>query len=238
MGKSREGGNPQLLLNQRPTSNRSSISNKNPKFESLSVKTELFLSEKQNCLKAATQSSLGLNDSSSNTEKTLHGYKNIYTDNGHMDLCPTAPSRGCAKGQWHLHHQEQECCCESYSHEVAGGWQCLLTLTCMMALKVSRVALAPPHWSPAHLPQPISRGPECPEQLTTSQNPAGKAYLETGGCRAQGIRILGDPLAEGKVGTALFPMCLKTWFVLCFGDNPGMAARHCDSDALERDSGF
>lgn len=68
-----------------------------------------------------------------------------------------------------------------YSHEVAGGWQCLLILTCMMALKVSRVALAPPHWSAAHLPQPISRGQECPEQLTTSQNPAGKAYLETGG---------------------------------------------------------
>lgn len=39
----------------------------------------------------------------------------------------------------------------SHSHEVAGGWQCLLILTCMVALKVSRVALAPPHWSPAHL---------------------------------------------------------------------------------------
>lgn len=112
-GKGEKVGTPQLLLNQRPTSNRSSVSNKNPKFGSLSVKTEPFLSEKQNCLKAATQSSLGLNDSSSNTEKTLHGYKNIYTNNGHVDLCPTAPSRGCAKGQWHLHHQEQECCCES-----------------------------------------------------------------------------------------------------------------------------
>lgn len=58
------------------------------------------------------------------------------------------------------------------------------------------------------------------------------------GCRPQGIRILGDLLAEGKAGIALFPKCLKTWFTLGFGKELGMAARHCDSAALERDSGF
>lgn len=62
-------GNLQLLLSPRPISYRSSVSNKTPKFGNLSVKIELFPSKKQNCLKAPTQSSLGLHDNSSNTEK-------------------------------------------------------------------------------------------------------------------------------------------------------------------------
>lgn len=45
-----------------------------------------------------------------------------------------------------------------YSHEVAGGWQCLLILTCMMALKVSRVALAPPPGPQPTCPSPSPEG--------------------------------------------------------------------------------